>query len=65
MKIFPPYPLLFEPTHLLIFRKIKPPYFFTYTNDFFFTLPTVIRAYLLIKFEENFQPTLLLETPVY
>ena len=34
---------------------------FTYTNDFFSTLPAVSRAYLLIKFEEKFQPTLLLE----
>jgi hypothetical protein len=35
-----------------------------YINDFFSTLPAVIRAYLLIKFEEKFQPTLLLEPPL-
>ena len=32
-----------------------------YTNEKIYTLPAVIRAYPLIKFEEKLQPTLLLE----
>ena len=44
--------------------NFQPPCFFTYTNEKFSTLPAVIRAYPLIKFEEKFQPTLLLEPPL-
>ena len=60
---FPIFPLLLEPTHLLIFKKISSlPVFHLSTQMIFSILPVVIRAYLLIKFEEKFQPTLLLET---
>ena len=46
-------------------RKFPASLFFTYTNEKNSTLPAVIRAYLLIKFEEKFQSTLLLEQPLY
>ena len=62
---FPPYPLLLEPPRLLIFKKISSlPVFFTYTNEKISTLPAVIKAYPVIKFEEKLQPTLLLEPPL-
>ena len=35
-----------------------------YTNEIFFILPAVIRAYPLIKFGQKFQSTLLLEPPL-
>ena len=64
MKKFPPYPLLFEPPRLLIFKKISSLPDFSPTQMFFFsTLPAVIRAYPLIEFGQQFQSTLLLEPP--
>ena len=45
-------------------ENFQPPSFFTYTNKRFSTLPAVIGAYLLIKIEEKFWPTLLLDSPL-
>ena len=57
--------MLFDPPRLLIFKKISSlPVFSPTQMKFFSTQPAVIRAYPLIKFEEKFQPTLLLEPPL-
>ena len=45
-------------------ENFQPPCFFIYTNEIFSTLPAVIRAYPLIRFEEKVQHTLLLEPPL-
>ena len=45
-------------------ENFQPPSFFTFTNKRFSTVPAVIRAYLFIKIEEKFWPTLLLEPPL-
>ena len=63
-EIFHPiYPLFFEPSPSIDFQEnFQPPSFSP--TIFFSTLPDVIRAYPLIKFEEKFQSTLLLEPPL-
>ena len=53
---YPSYPMLFEPKYPFInFQEnFQPPCFLTYTNKKNSTLTAVITAYLIFKFEENF-----------
>ena len=64
---------IFHPTRLIWFiwasrfidfqEHFQPSCFFTWTNEKFSALPAV-RAYLIIRFEEKFEPTILLEPPL-